>query len=667
MATLDTCLYDYNGALYAFGVVSGYSTVKAVRMYVSDGHGTTYQYFSTQIYTKSEALIMDSFGADPFLFNIRTDRDAEDEAIKQLPYNVVDPEDNSGRGRYKISFHFYSSTSKDAAPLDTTVLTPSVDGNADSWYQMHNSLTTPNLTFDTNTKKVRLSKVGTGRYIIEVKRTNRNKVNTSFSAAVKDYAYTVNMKGLEGTNGGRYSEALPIWRGKEEIKEGNVYCRYHSPWFKGWTWRACVLFDSGASYSETQRNNYLAMAQKVFTQIEEITGVTINVTSMTNSTYTVGDPAASADSIIQKYGYGWDEDDLGYDYDMLVRIGNSSTLGDEHSWGGFWRCYAWDEIPEDGIAVSFACIDTSYTGETLEHVFAEEIFQSLHIGADNFEYPISCHWDPHYANPCDANQADKHNEGVQWDKEVLKFFYSRDLNGYTPVELLNIMDTPCCLCKEYDGSSYYEFDLSELLDDEYEITGWVAREGENYANSGTWSNAAQSHYVWDGGWDDAPYSLKTSITVNLKTKPVPWYWTQSNGLASAAQTSAAHSACVNKEYTKNFSFEVWNDLVNKVQEFLVYTERATWSIGSNNYGYSPSTIYTSLLANAKMTASDTKLYALKFNILRFCIGAMATFNNSEENNSIYQHYAKTGSWDMAKDEEVLGQYIIDLASKVNQI
>lgn len=664
---MDMCLYDYNGALYAFGVISGYSTVKAVRMYVSDGNGTTYQYFSTQIYTKSEASIMSSFGTYSFLFNVRTDRDAEEGAIEQLPYNVVDPEDSSGRGHYKVSFHFYSSTSKSASPLNSTALTPTGNGNANSWYQMHNSLTTPNLTFDASTKKARLSNVGTGRYIIEVKRTNRNKVNTAFSAEVKDYAYMVNMKGLEGTLGGRYSEPVPVWHGEEESKDFSTYCRYQSPWYKGWTLRACVLFDSGASYSTTQKNNYLAMAQNAFTQIEEITGMTIEVTSMTNSTYTVGDPATSADSIIQKYGYGWDDDNLGYDYDMLVRVGNSSTLGGEHYWGGFWLCYAWDEWPYDGIACSFACIDTSYTSETLEHVFAEEIFQSLHIGADNFEYPMSRHWDPHYANPYDADQGDSYNDNIQWDKEILKFFYSRNLNSYTPIELLNVMDTPCCLYKDYDGSSYYEFDLSELYDDEYEITGWVAREGENYGSGGTWSSIAQSHYNWDGGWDDAPYSLKTSLVVNLKTKPTPWYWTKSNGTASATQTSNAYNACVNKEYTKNFSYKVWNDLVSKVQDFLDYTGRSTWTIGSNNYGYSTSTTYTSLLANVKMTASDTKLYALKFNILRFCIGVMATFNNPTENNSIYQHYVKTSSWDMAKDEEVLGQYIIDLASKINQI
>lgn len=664
----DVCFYDYDGVLYAFGVISGYSSVKSVRMYVSDGNGNANSYHSTQIYSKSEADILDSFGTYPFVFNIRTDRDAEKDALKQLPYDVIDPDDGVSKGHYKVSFHFYSSPSKDAAPLNSTVLTPSANGYTGVWYQMHNSLTTPNLTFDASTKKARLSNVGTGRYILEVKRTDRNKVNTGFSPAVKDYAYMVNMKAVEGTAGGRYSEPRPVWVGVEENKNDYcVYCRYHSPWFKGKYWRACVLFDSGASFTEEQKESYLAMAQSAFTQLEEVTGVTIGVTSLVNSTYTVGKPSESADQIIQKYGYGWDDDNLGYDYDMLVRVGNADTLGGDHSWGGFWMAYAWDEEPGYGIATSFACIDTSYDYETLEHIFAEEIFQSLHIGADSFEYPMSRHWDPHYANPNDMNQGDSYHDGTKWDYEVLRFFYSKDLNGYTPIRLLNEMDTPCCLYKDYDGSAYYEFDLSQLANDEYEITGWVAQEGENYGGGGTWSTTPQGHYNWDGGWDDSLYSMKASIIVSLKEKPTPWDWYESNGTASADDTLIASLVCDRKGRTGEFSHKVWNDLVDKTQAFLDYTERSTWTIGSNNYGYPESTTYTALLANAKMTPSDTRLYASKFNILRFCIGVMATFNDAEENNSIYQHFVDTGSWDMARDELVQGRYIIDLARKINQI
>lgn len=668
MASIDVNFYDYNGVLYAFGVISGYSDVKAVRMYVSDGHDNTYYYHSTQIYSKSDALIMDDFGTDAFLFYTRTDRDVEDGGPTQLSYNVVDPDDSSGRGRYKVSFHFYSSTAKDATPLNATPFTPVAAGTSNVWYQMHNSLTTPSLTFDAETKTARLSNVGSGRYILEVKRTNRNKVNPDFSPAVKDYAYLVNMKSVEGTMGGRYREPFPVWAGASEIEEGYyTYCRYQSPRAKGWSWRACVLFDSGASYTDEEKSAYLAQAKKVFAQLEELTGTPIEVSSLTNSTYTKGDPDASVARIIEKYGYGWDEDNQGYDYDMLVRVGTATTIGVDSRHGGFWAVYAWDWGAEDGIETSFACINTSYDRETLEHVFAEEIFQSLHIGADNFEYPISRHWDPHYSNPHDINHKDSYNNDIQWDKEVMRFFYSRDLNGYSPIQLLNEMDTPCCLFRDYDGSEYYEFDLSELDNDEYEITGWVARKGENFGGGGTWSSAAQSRYNWDGGWDDAPYSMKAAITVTFGNRPASWSWEKSNGSATDIQTANAYTACANKGLAANFSYKVWNDLVDKVQAFLDYTKRSLWTIGTNNYGYSASMTYKALLTNAKMSDTDAKLYAVKFNIVRFCIGVMVTFNNATENNSIYQHHEKTGSWDMSAKEDILGEYIIDLAKKINQI
>lgn len=666
---LDVCLYDYNGALYAFGVVYGYSNVKAVRMYVSDGNvnSPTHQYYSTQIYTKDEAGIMDSFGTNAFVFNIRTDRDAEGGAIRQLPYNVRDPEDSSQRGHYRVSFHFYSSTTAGASPLNSTPLTPTGNGNADSWYQMHNSLTTPQLTFDASTKKARLSSVGDCRYIIEVKRRDRNKVNTEFSEEVKDYAYTVGMKGLEGTMGGRYAEPTPTWVGEDEIADGyQVFCRYQNPWYKRrWNLKALVLFDSGADFTDTQKSSYLAMAKNAFSQIEAVTGMTISVESKINSTYIVGDPLGSAEAIDAEYGWYDDFGDLTGIYDMFVRVGNKSTFGGDYAWGGFWTCYAVDEGASEGIHTSVACVDVSYTAETLEHVFAEEIFQSLNIGADNFEYPMSRHWDPHYANPNNMNQKDRHNGDVCWDKEVLRFFYSKNLNGYTPIDLINEMDTPCCLFKDYDGSPYYEFDLSGLVNDEYEITGWVAKAGENYGGGGNWSRT--SHYNWDGGWDDAPYSLKTSLRIDLKGDPTPWDWGKSNGYADAEQTAAAYDACLNQKSTKLFSHDVWNDIVNKVQDFLAYTGRDSWTIGSNNYGCSESTTYGSLITKARISDSDTKIYALKFNILRFCIGVMSTFNNPEENNSIYQHYVETGSWDMAKGEKILGSYILDLTNKINQI
>ena len=142
-----------------------------------------------------------------------------------------------------------------------------------------------------------------------------------------------------------------------------------------------------------------------------------------------------------------------------------------------------------------------------------------------------------------------------------------------------------------------------------------------------------------------------TITVSVSTKPKPWSWTSSNGSATATQTKNAYTAITNKGYVTDFSYLVWNDFVNKVQEFLKYKGLANVQIGSSKYGYSSSTTYTNMLANAKMSSSDKVMTAKRFNIVRYCIGSM---------NS-------TGLTDMAINDKILGTYFVTLTTKLNTI
>lgn len=142
-----------------------------------------------------------------------------------------------------------------------------------------------------------------------------------------------------------------------------------------------------------------------------------------------------------------------------------------------------------------------------------------------------------------------------------------------------------------------------------------------------------------------------TITVSVSTKPKPWSWTSSNGSATATQTKNAYTAITNKGYVTDFSYLVWNDFVNKVQEFLKYKGLANMQIGSSKYGYSSSTTYTNMLANAKMSSSDKVMTAKRFNIVRYCIGSM---------NS-------TGLTDMAINDKILGTYFVTLTTKLNDI
>lgn len=145
------------------------------------------------------------------------------------------------------------------------------------------------------------------------------------------------------------------------------------------------------------------------------------------------------------------------------------------------------------------------------------------------------------------------------------------------------------------------------------------------------------------------YTYTLSITVS--TKPEPWSWTSSNGSASITQTKNAYTAITTKGYITSFSYLVWNDFVDKVQEFLEYDGIANSTIGSSKYGYSSSTTYTNLLKNAKMTSSDKEMTAKRFNIVRYCIGSM---------NS-------TGLSDMSVNDKIYGSYFTTLATKLNAI
>lgn len=121
-----------------------------------------------------------------------------------------------------------------------------------------------------------------------------------------------------------------------------------------------------------------------------------------------------------------------------------------------------------------------------------------------------------------------------------------------------------------------------------------------------------------------------------KISVTKWGWSISNGNASASLTSNAYYALVNKTAVTNFSYLVWNDLVDKVKEILDATNDS-WDSSYASY------------ASTKMTSSNKTLTATKFNSLRYNIGS---------------HYS-TGISDKVSGEPVYGDYILTLATCIN--
>lgn len=176
----------------------------------------------------------------------------------------------------------------------------------------------------------------------------------------------------------------------------------------------------------------------------------------------------------------------------------------------------------------------------------------------------------------------------------------------------------------WDNSTGVPTSYIEFGDDE---------DGVNFSFSRS-VTAGTTYYLWVRGYNDA---TSGSTTVLITPSPVePWDWTASNGSATAAQTKAAYGAITSKGAVSNFSYLVWNDMVDKVLE-IMDAAGVTWN-----------TKFASA-ASTKMTSSNKTLTATRFNSLRHNIGL----------------YSSTGIGDVAAGQLVYGAYFITLTSCMN--
>ena len=134
----------------------------------------------------------------------------------------------------------------------------------------------------------------------------------------------------------------------------------------------------------------------------------------------------------------------------------------------------------------------------------------------------------------------------------------------------------------------------------YEILE-LARTGITGLSRGTvykvyvsWSSST----VGEGNYD------YTTIKTWVMTK---WSWASSNGKATSAQTRLARDAINNQGSVSDFSYLVWNDLVEKINEAVC------------EYGYD--WVNHPLRFNkTKMTSTDKTLTADRFNSARYNVG-----------------------------------------------
>lgn len=120
-------------------------------------------------------------------------------------------------------------------------------------------------------------------------------------------------------------------------------------------------------------------------------------------------------------------------------------------------------------------------------------------------------------------------------------------------------------------------------------------------------------------------------------KPDLWTWSASNGTATAVQTKEAHTAVAYNGATTDFSHNVWNDLVAKINEVTVAVGKS-WD---DSYGAYAATL---------MSTSDMELTAKRFNAARYNVGRSFS----------------TGIAEVSKGDAVLGRYFTILTNKLNE-
>jgi hypothetical protein len=120
--------------------------------------------------------------------------------------------------------------------------------------------------------------------------------------------------------------------------------------------------------------------------------------------------------------------------------------------------------------------------------------------------------------------------------------------------------------------------------------------------------------VWIRGaqWDTSGYvRLHVELDADTDEKPTLWTWSASNGEATRTQTVNSEKALKKGTLTTDFHHKVWNDIVKKVNDILVYQGFA-WN---GRYASYDKTRMTSDSDNKCLTA--VRYNSVVYNIDRF--------------------------------------------------
>ena len=141
-------------------------------------------------------------------------------------------------------------------------------------------------------------------------------------------------------------------------------------------------------------------------------------------------------------------------------------------------------------------------------------------------------------------------------------------------------------------------------------------------------------------------TISGSITTTKNTV-TPWSWSSSNGpsyAATAEQTKAAYTAITTNGYLGEFSYLVWNDMVDKLYEIISDRSDSKGWVTTDSDGE-----YYGTLAETKMTSTDDVITAKRFNAMRWNCG----------------QYVTTGLSKQSAGDVIYGSLFIALANAMN--
>lgn len=134
-----------------------------------------------------------------------------------------------------------------------------------------------------------------------------------------------------------------------------------------------------------------------------------------------------------------------------------------------------------------------------------------------------------------------------------------------------------------------------------------------------------------------PY-MSSSVTATTKGEVEPWDWNISNGAATIQQTQLAYQALKNQGVLTNFSYLVWNDMVDKVAQ-IIDARGVSWH---EDYGS---------IDETKMTSIDKILTAMRFNALWWNLSHFVTVSGAKK---------------VSPGDVVLGSYFTALTDSMNK-